>query len=75
VPFLGVPIYLIVNGQDLGKRDVEEAQTSPAHFDEYIRSISGSGGTAAEIEKPKQLLDSGAITQAEFDALKAKAVG
>lgn len=77
VPFLGVLIYLIAHGKDMGKRDIEQAQASQAQFDEYVRSVAGegSGGSAAEIAKAKQLLDSGAITQAEFDALKAKALG
>ena len=76
VPFLGVLIYLIAHGKDMGKRDIEQAQASQAQFDEYVRSVAGegSGGSAAEIAKAKQLLDSGAITQAEFDALKAKAL-
>jgi len=44
-------------------------------MDDYVRSTAGAGSPAADIEKGKQLLDSGAITQAEFDALKAKALG
>jgi Short C-terminal domain len=39
-----------------------------------VQSAAGSGGTAAEIDKAKQLLDSGAITQSEFDAIKQKAL-
>ena len=74
LPFLGVFIYLIAHGGDMGKRDVEQAQASQAQFDDHVRSVSASGGAATEIEKAKQLLDSGAITQSEFEALKAKAV-
>ena len=75
VPFLGVLVHLIAHGQELGHRDVDAARASQAQFDDYVRSVAGSGGAAAEIEKAKQLLDSGAIIQAEFDAIKAKAVG
>ncbi|HEX2467272.1 MAG TPA: SHOCT domain-containing protein [Solirubrobacterales bacterium] len=74
VPFLGLLIYLIAHAQELGHRDEEAARASQAQFDDYVRSVAGSGGAAAEIEKAKQLLDSGAITQAEFDTIKAKAV-
>ena len=74
LPFLGVFIYLIANGDEMGRRDLQQAEASKAQFDDYVRSVSGSGGAAAEIEKAKQLLDSGAITQEEFDAIKAKAV-
>jgi len=74
LPFLGVLVYLIANGTDMAKRDLEHAQAARAEFDDYVKSTAGSGGPAAEIDKAKQLLDSGAITQAEFDAIKAKAL-
>ena len=74
LPFLGVLVYLIANGEEMGKRDAEHARAAQAEFDDYVKSTVGSGGPAAEIDKAKQLLDSGAITQAEFDAIKAKAI-
>jgi Phospholipase_D-nuclease N-terminal/Short C-terminal domain len=73
VPFLGVFVYLIVNSDDMAKRRAEEVRTAQVQTDDYIRSVAG-GGAAAEIERAKGLLDSGAITQAEFDAIKAKAL-
>jgi hypothetical protein len=74
LPFLGVLIYLIANGDEMGKRDLEQARAAQASMDDYVKSVAGSGGPAAEIDKAKQLLDSGAITQVEFDAIKAKAI-
>ena len=75
VPFLGVFIYLIANNKEMMERDLERAQAQQHQVDEYIRSTAGAGGgAAAEIDKAKQLLDSGAITQAEFDAIKQKAL-
>ncbi len=72
LPFLGVFIYLIVNHDGMADRNIEQMQAQKSATDEYIRSVSG--GAAAEIEKAKQLLDSGAITQTEFDQMKAKAL-
>ncbi len=74
LPFLGVFIYLIANGDDMARRNIESAERSRAEMDDYIRSTAGGGGAAAEIERAKGLLDSGAISQAEFDAIKAKAL-
>ena len=71
-PFLGVFIYLISQNDGMTERAIEGAQAQRAASDDYIRSVSG--GAAGEIEKAKSLLDSGAITQAEFDAIKAKAL-
>ena len=71
-PYLGVLIYLIVNHDGMAERNISQMQAQQAKTDDYIRSVSG--GSAAEIEKAKGLLDSGAITQAEFDALKQKAL-
>jgi hypothetical protein len=73
-PFLGVLVYVIANGAGMAERNLRQAQAQQAQFDEHVRSVAGSGGAAAEIEKAKGLLDSGAITQAEFDTIKAKAL-
>ncbi len=74
VPFLGVFIYVIVESKGMAERSIERAQASQEQFDAYVRETASSGGAAAEIDKAKQLLDSGAITQSEFDALKQKAL-
>jgi len=74
LPFLGVFIYLITQGDEMAKRNRSQARAQQAQFDDYVRETAGSGGAAAEIEKAKQLLDSGAITQAEYEAIKAKAL-
>lgn len=75
VPFLGVLIYVIANGKEMAERNVRGQQVAQAQTDEYIRSVAGSGGgAAAEIEKAKQLLDTGAIDEAEYEALKRKAL-
>lgn len=75
LPFLGAFAYVIANSKSMAERNQERALAQKAELDEYVRSVSASGGAAAEIDKAKQLLDSGAITQAEYDALKAKALG
>ena len=74
LPWLGVLIYLIVNHQGMAERRYREAATAQAQFDEYVRTTAGSGGAASEIEKAKKLLDDGAISQAEFDSIKSKAL-
>lgn len=75
IPFLGVLAYLIVNAKGMAERSASQAQASQAQFDQYVQSVASSnGGAASEIDKAKKLLDSGAITQAEFDQLKAKAL-
>ena len=75
VPFLGVLVYLIANGHGMGKRSAERAQAAQSQFNEYVQSVAKDGGGAAsELEKAKGLLDSGALNQAEYDALKAKLI-
>jgi hypothetical protein len=75
LPYFGVFIYLIAEHSGIAERNTQQVQAQQAVTDQYIRSVSGSGGAASEIERAKNLLDSGAITQAEFDSLKAKALG
>ena len=74
VPFIGVLAYVLSNSDGMAERNMERARSQRAQMDDYVRETAGSGGAAAEIDKAKQLLDSGAITQAEFDAIKAKAL-
>jgi hypothetical protein len=74
LPFLGVLVYLIANHDGMADRAAEQASSQRAQVDDYVRSVATSGGPASEIEKAKQLLDSGAITQEEFGAIKAKAL-
>ena len=75
VPFIGVLAYILVNSDSMAERNLERARSQQAQVDAYVRETAGSGGgAAAEIDKAKQLLDSGAITQQEFDAIKAKAL-
>lgn len=75
LPFLGVLAYLLFNHDGMAERTGKEAADSQAQFDDYVRKTAGEGGPASEIDKAKKLLDSGVITQAEFDTIKAKAIG
>ena len=72
LPWLGVLIYLIAQHDGMRERSMKQAETQQQAFDQYVRDAAG--GSAAEIAQAKQLLDSGAITQDEFAAIKAKAL-
>jgi hypothetical protein len=73
LPYLGVFVYLIAEHKGMEERNVERVRSQRAQMDEYVRETAG-GGSAAEIERAKKLLDDGTITQAEFDAIKQKAL-
>lgn len=72
LPWLGVLIYLIVESDGMRQRSMKDAQAQKQQFDDYVRDAAG--GSAGEIAKAKELLDTGAITEEEFQALKAKAL-
>jgi uncharacterized membrane protein YcjF (UPF0283 family) len=72
LPFLGVLVYLIAQHEGMRERSTKQAEAQKQVFDQYVREASG--GSAAEIAKAKELLDSGSINQAEFEAIKAKAL-
>jgi hypothetical protein len=76
LPFLGVLVYLGTQGKHMAERNVKDAQAQRAEFDSYVRDVAGSGegGSASEIAKAKELLDKGAINQAEFEQIKRKAL-
>jgi len=74
LPWIGVLVYLIAQHDGMAQRRAKDVAASQGQFDDAVRKAAATGGAAAEIEKAKQLLDSGAISQAEFDAIKAKAL-
>ena len=76
LPYLGVFIYLITQGNNMAERKAQAVRASRDALDDHIRSVADAGDAtpADQIHKAKQLLDSGAIDQAEFDALKRKAL-
>jgi hypothetical protein len=74
LPLLGSLAYLFTQGDGMAERGAERAQAQQAELDSYIRERAGAGGAAAEIERAKALLDSGAIDQDEFAKIKARAL-
>lgn len=80
LPFIGVLTYLILQHDGFTERNREQMERSQRDFDSRVRAAShnngaGAGaGAASEIETAAQLRSSGAITQSEFEALKAKAI-
>lgn len=74
-PLIGVLAYLIARGPGMAERHHQRQEDAKGEFDEYVRDAAGTGGSSTDqIAKAKDLLDSGAITQDEFDAIKAKAL-
>ena len=72
LPFLGVLVYLIAQHDGMRERSLKQTQDQRAALDKYVRETAG--GSATEIAKAKELLDAGAISQEEFNAIKAKAL-
>ena len=74
LPFLGVFVYLIAESKGMAERKQQDMRAAQADFDAQVRAAAGQSDPASQIANAKKLLDTGAITQAEFDALKQKAL-
>jgi hypothetical protein len=74
VPFLGALTYVIVQGDGMTTRRTESAQAAQAQFDDYVKTVAAQDAPATQIQRAKELLDSGTITAAEYESLKAKAL-
>jgi len=74
LPYLGVLVYLIAEHQGMADRSMAQMQQVKEQQDAYIQSIAASS-PADQVAQAKSLLDNGAITPAEFDVLKANALG
>ena len=73
LPYIGVLVYLGTQGKGMAERNLKNVQAAQAEMDQYVRETASSGPTA-EIANAKRLLDTGAISQAEFDQIKQKAL-
>ena len=74
LPYLGVFVYLIAEHAGMTERSIKAQQQAKSEFDQYVQSAAAKTDPAEQIAKAKQMLDSGAINQAEFDQLKQKAL-
>jgi len=74
IPLLGVLLYLIVYHKSMADRNVKQVEAAQAAFDQQVREAAGKSGPATEIATAKTLLDAGAITEAEYEDLKRKAL-
>jgi len=75
IPYLGVFIYLIARGSKMQEHAVKDAASREAATRQYVQSVAGSSGAADEIARLNDLKAQGVITDAEFQAGKAKALG
>jgi hypothetical protein len=75
LPYLGVFIYLLVRGRGMADRTKKQSDAMQAEVDNRIRAVAATSGSPSDqIAQAKSLLDSGAITPAEFESLKTKAL-
>jgi hypothetical protein len=74
IPFLSALVYLIARGDGMREREIRAETDAKAHFDEYVREQAQSS-PADELHKLNDLREKGALSQAEFDAAKAKLLG
>jgi hypothetical protein len=74
LPYFGVFVYLIVEHKGMTERAIKQQQSAQQQMDDYVKSVAAKTDPAEQIAKAKQLLDTGAISQAEFDQIKQKAL-
>jgi hypothetical protein len=74
LPYLGVFVYLIAEHNGMTERTIEAQKQAQAQMDDYVQSVAGKSDPTSQIANAKGLLDSGAISQAEFDQIKQKAL-
>ncbi|WP_406002689.1 SHOCT domain-containing protein [Streptomyces sp. NBC_00829] len=75
IPFLGVLIYVIVHGRDMGTREMRRAQEQQQAFDSYVRDTAATGGESSDADALAKLSDlkaKGELTEEEFQRAKEK---
>ena len=74
LPLLTLVVYMIARGDGMAKRSYQQAAQAQADFDTSVKDVAATASPADQIASAKSLLDQGAITPDEFEALKAKAL-
>ncbi|HEY2283872.1 MAG TPA: PLDc N-terminal domain-containing protein [Solirubrobacteraceae bacterium] len=74
LPYLGVFVYLIAEHKGMTERAIKQQEAAQSQMDKYVQSVAAQTDPAEQIAKAKGLLDSGTITQTEFDQIKQKAL-
>lgn len=74
LPYFGVFVYLIAEHKGMTERAIKQQEAAQSQMDKYVQSVAGKTDPAEQIAKAKGLLDSGTISQAEFDQIKQKAL-
>jgi len=73
IPFLSLLVYIIVYGRGMAERQQAAVVTAQKDQENYIKQVAGTS-PAEQIAQAQELLNSGAISQSEFEKLKAKAL-
>ena len=74
LPIITVLVYLITHGSGMAERSSRQAQAMQAQQEAYVKNLAGTSSPADQVTQAKALLDSGAISQAEYEAMKARAL-
>jgi hypothetical protein len=74
LPFIGTFAYLITQHNGLTERSQKQQMHAQSQFDHYVQSVAAKADPATQIAKAKELLDTGAINQAEFEQIKKSAL-
>jgi Phospholipase_D-nuclease N-terminal/Short C-terminal domain len=74
LPYLGVFVYLIAEHKGMTERSMKQQEIAQGRMDQYVKSVAGQNDPTSQIVNAKALLDQGAISQAEFDQIKQKAL-
>ena len=74
LPFITLVAYLITHGSGMADRSVRQSNAVQAQQEAYVKNLAGTNSPADQVTQAKTLLDSGAISQAEFESLKGKAL-
>ena len=75
LPFITLIVYVIIHGSGMTERSSRRSQAIQAQQEAYVKNLAGASSPADQVTQAKQLLDSGAISQREYDSLMSKALG
>ncbi|HEY2565363.1 MAG TPA: SHOCT domain-containing protein [Acidimicrobiales bacterium] len=74
IPLVGILVYFIARGDKMRAHSIDAAKEQQQAFQHYVQQAAGTNSPADQLAKLADLKEKGAITEEEYNRLKAEII-